>query len=209
MIYLRELTGADVAIINEWRRDKELLSHLVAPFRYINMETEQKWFDDYLTKRDNNLRCAICSTKTNEIVGAVYLLNIDHVSRSAELGILIGKRELLNKGVGFFAMKLMLDHAFLNLNLHRVYAAILEYNERSIHVAETLGFHREGVLRESVYKDGKYHNQVPMGALKHEYLASISSLGKAKGISQDLAHRNDETPEAEPPGKEKKAEVKT
>jgi diamine N-acetyltransferase len=198
MIYLRELTRADIGIINEWRRDKKVQSSLVSPFRYVNIETDDKWFNDYLAGgRANNVRCAICLRKTKEIVGVVYLLNIDYVSRSADVGMMIGKKELQNKGIGVFALKIMLDHAFIDLNLHRVYSAPLEYNDRSIKVAEMLGFRREGTLRESAYKEGKYHNQIVMGLLKHEYLTKISSLGKATWV-KNLIARNDGSTEVLP-----------
>lgn len=202
MIYLREVTRVDIGIINEWRNDRELQSHLTAPFRYINIETDENWFDDYLKKRNNNIRCAICLNHTKEIVGVVYLLNIDHVSRNADLGIMIGKKGHQDMGIGFAATKLMLDHAFNNLNLHRVYAAILEDNHRSINLGESLGFRKEGNLRESVFKDGKYYNQIIIGCLKHEYITKAPSVRnrlaqhEIKKITRYLGRRNYESAEA-------------
>ena len=39
MYFIREITKEDVALINVWRNDPELASHLGAPFAYISQET--------------------------------------------------------------------------------------------------------------------------------------------------------------------------
>lgn len=44
MYKLRELERKDLTIINSWRNDYELIEQLGAPFRYINLEVDQKWF---------------------------------------------------------------------------------------------------------------------------------------------------------------------
>ena len=45
---LREVTRTDLPAITAWRRDRALIAHLGAPFRFINRETDEAWFDDYL-----------------------------------------------------------------------------------------------------------------------------------------------------------------
>jgi len=37
MYKLRELRKEDIPKINKWRNDSELINHLGAPFRYINL----------------------------------------------------------------------------------------------------------------------------------------------------------------------------
>jgi hypothetical protein len=49
-IYLRELTRDDIKTINVWRNNKTLVDQLGAPFRYINMETDEQWFEQYMKK---------------------------------------------------------------------------------------------------------------------------------------------------------------
>ena len=39
MIRLRELESKDLAEINQWRNDPELISNLGAPYRYINLKS--------------------------------------------------------------------------------------------------------------------------------------------------------------------------
>ena len=48
MYKLRELRREDVAAINGWRADPELIGFLGAPFRFIGPEVDGAWFDSYL-----------------------------------------------------------------------------------------------------------------------------------------------------------------
>lgn len=48
-----------------------------------------------------------------------------------------------------------------------------EYNDRAICCYERLGFKKEGISRETVYKDGRYVNVVNMGILKEEWRAAV------------------------------------
>ena len=40
MYRLRELDKKDLPVINEWRNNKELISFLGAPFRFINIDVD-------------------------------------------------------------------------------------------------------------------------------------------------------------------------
>lgn len=170
MIHLREITADDLPVFTKWRNDPELISCLESPFRYINPETDLKWFDQYLGKRETNVRCAIChDNKSSQIIGSIGLLNIDSISRKADFYLMIGEKENREKGIGTAATKQMIRHAFSNMNLNRIQLTVLETNTEAYHVYEKVGFIKEGVQREAVYKNGKYVNLVIMSILKNEF----------------------------------------
>lgn len=66
-------------------------------------------------------------------------------------------------------MRLLIDDAFNHRNLNRIEARVLEDNIGSCKMHEKLGYIPEGVLRQSVFKDGVYKNQVLYALLKEEY----------------------------------------
>ena len=43
------------------------------------------------------------------------------------------------------------------------------YNDRALHVYESVGLRREGLLRETILVDGKYENLVVLGILEDEW----------------------------------------
>ena len=67
------------------------------------------------------------------------------------------------------AIGLMLEYAFMQLNLNRVFLQVHADNARAIHVYEKCGFRREGCLRAHFYRDGLYIDAVQMGILRGEW----------------------------------------
>ena len=174
-IYLREIIRSDLAEINRWRNDKNLIDYLAAPFRFIGKEIDERWFDGYLTSRSNNVRLAICKKDTSQIIGVVYLLDIDWINRSTEYAIMIGESTLLGAGAGFQATIEILNHAFNDLNLQRVSLTVLETNERARQLYKKVGFIEEGRLRKAVFKNGQYRDLICMSIFENEYKLTVSS----------------------------------
>ncbi|MBA9025651.1 GNAT family N-acetyltransferase [Peribacillus huizhouensis] len=169
MVYLREITEGDLKVINKHRSDKELITSLVTPFRYINNETDDKWFQSYQNNRNNNIRCVICTKESDEVVGVAYLLNIDWITKSAEFGIFIGELNYRGKGIGKKATIEMLQHGFNDMNLNRIQIRVLENNIPAINLYNKMGFKEEGLLREAIFKNNEYHNLIIMSILKQEF----------------------------------------
>lgn len=169
MIYLREITSSDIPLISCYRSDHKLIDHLGTSFRYTNLETDENWFQSYLKNRSYNVRCAICLSESDEMIGVAYLLNIDWIARNAEFAISIWASKYRDKGIGKKASNLLLNHGFYDLNLHKIYLAVIEKNVRAIELYKKLGFNLEGIMREAVFKDNTYHNLVMMGILREEY----------------------------------------
>lgn len=53
--------------------------------------------------------------------------------------------------------------------MNRIGVKIFSFNERSINLFENVGFIREGVVRELVYKKGKFEDEYIYGLLKCEW----------------------------------------
>jgi RimJ/RimL family protein N-acetyltransferase len=172
MITLRELSRDDMPVINQWRRDPVVADGVGAARRFIGLDVDLKWYDDYLAHRASEVRCAVCQAGSGELVGMVSLIRIDPVHRHAEYHAVVGRRDAQNRGVGTEATRAMVRHGFFDLNLHRVYVSILAGNIGSIRMCEKAGFKAEGTIREGAYKNGRYHDLTLMGALKHEWQAA-------------------------------------
>ena len=165
MFDLREVTKKDLPIINRWRAKRELIDYLGAPFRFINEEVEQKWFENYLATRKNTIRCIITNNK-EEAIGLVSITNIDWVNRSGVLHIMIGEANNRGKGAGSYAVNEMVRHAFYDMNLNRLELSVLSNNQRAINLYQKAGFLKEGVKRRAVYKNGSFVDMVIMAILR-------------------------------------------
>jgi UDP-4-amino-4,6-dideoxy-N-acetyl-beta-L-altrosamine N-acetyltransferase len=170
MCKLRELRKEDILKINKWRNDSKLINYLVAPFRYINLDVDYRWYDNYMQNQNTTIRCAIVeATDEDNILGLVSLTNINFINRSAEVHIMIGDTKNRGKGIGYFAVIEILNHAFNNMNLNRIELGVLESNTRALKLYEKVGFNHEGVKVQSIYKNGKFVDMIMMAILKEEF----------------------------------------
>jgi len=168
MITLREISREDIPTINRWRRDPVVSAGVGAPHRFIAVDVDLQWYDDYLSRRGSEVRCAVCLADTGQLVGMVSLMRIDYVHRNAEYNAMVGERASQNRGIGTEATRAMVRHGFFDLNLHRIYVSILRENISSIRMCEKAGFREEGTIRQGAYKNGTYHDLVLMGVLKSD-----------------------------------------
>ena len=84
------------------------------------------------------------------------------------------RRVIINepdKGYGKEAMNLLLGWAFEDAGAHRGWLDCKEYNDRALHVYESVGLKREGVMRETILVNGTYENLVMLGILDREWRA--------------------------------------
>jgi Acetyltransferases, including N-acetylases of ribosomal proteins len=92
-------------------------------------------------------------------VGCCSLIPQQDVYRiNAEIGYWIGEA-YWGKGYATEAVKRLVDYAFHELNLLRVYAYIFEYNIASMKVLEKVGFYKEAVIKSSIIKEGQIFDE--------------------------------------------------
>ncbi|GEM_PF-461290 len=108
----------------------------------------------------DTLAYAIILKDGNRHVGNASLNSISNTSRSAEISLLIGERNAWGKGVGTEACRLLLEHVFGSLDLHRVFVGATARNAAMARIAARLGMVEEGVLRDAFLKDGFHHDVV-------------------------------------------------
>ena len=83
----------------------------------------------------------------------------------ATLGILV-HTGYQNQGVGTALMKAVLDLADNWLMLVRVELEVFADNERAIHLYEKLGFEKEGLLRMTTVRSGRYVDDCKMARIR-------------------------------------------
>lgn len=117
-----------------------------------------------------DLILAIARRRDGRHIGNVVLKRLDPISRSGEFAIVIGDRSCWGKGYSKEAAELLLRHAFLALNLNRVYCGTFETNAPMRRLARFLGMREEGCRRQAVFKQNRYLNVIEYGVLRNEFL---------------------------------------
>ena len=75
-----------------------------------------------------------------------------------------------NKGYGKEAVLLLLEFAFKSLNLNKVYLDVGAFNQKAVNIYKSLGFEKDGILRQDVYMNGQYIDVIRMSAIESEVL---------------------------------------
>jgi RimJ/RimL family protein N-acetyltransferase len=91
-------------------------------------------------------------------------------SRSADFGYWLGET-YWGRGIATDAGRLVVAYAFETFPLNRLQAQVKAWNPASARVLEKLGFTLECRLREHVFKDGAFVDELVYGLLRHEFEA--------------------------------------
>ena len=101
----------------------------------------------------------------DRVLGTCSLFAIETTHRRAEVGFALA-REAWGAGLAREAMAAVAGFAFDTLGLHRLEADVDPRNAASLRTLETLGFRREGHLRERYHVAGEAQDSVLLGLLR-------------------------------------------
>lgn len=155
----------------KWLDDPDLREHIGTIYP-IPMARHLEW---YRTVVDDKSQLILAIETENGHVGTIGLRGIDFVYRSAELWIYIGDQQNRGSGVAKAAVEQILEFGFNTLNLHRVFVQVFDFNERARRFFQKCGMKPEGVLREAVFKRGRYWDKHVLGILSSDSRAEAPS----------------------------------
>jgi RimJ/RimL family protein N-acetyltransferase len=107
-------------------------------------------------------------TLEGENVGALNLNAIDEKNGTFSIGMQVD-RDHRGRGFGTAAMRILLRYAFFERRLNKYHGHVLEGNVASARMLVKLGCVQEGVRRQQVYTDGKYHDTILFGLTREDF----------------------------------------
>lgn len=116
----------------------------------------------------------IFDNRSGRLTGGITLGNIRHgVAQSGHIGYWIGER-FAGQGLMVDAVDLVLVFAFGTLRLHRIEAACIPDNARSVRVLEKAGFRREGLLKSYLKINGVWQDHYLYALIAGEHQSTIT-----------------------------------
>ncbi|AUG78404.1 Acetyltransferase [Kitasatospora sp. MMS16-BH015] len=172
-VRLRPFVPADVAALAPAFQDRELLrltgsTHGPDDPLPLQDPGQAEEFRVWRNAQPDRLDLAVVELATDRCVGEVVLNQWNEGNRSCNFRCLL-TAEGRDRGLGTEAIRLLLDHAFTRVGLHRVSLTVLEFNPRARRVYEKVGFVAEGVLRDDLWYDGAWYDSTVMSVLAHEW----------------------------------------
>ena len=131
---------------HEWFNDYDTTQYLVHGLFPVSREEEYEIVKKNLNCSDS-LILTITDIQSEDILGVISLMSIDHINRRAEIAIVMGKRST-KIGAAVEAMALLTHHAFDRLNLEKIYAGQHESLWKWVNTLELIGYQIEGYRKK-------------------------------------------------------------
>lgn len=167
-IYLRPLEEFDHRLVAGWINDPEV-THFMFFGQVPRTMDQVRTFIASQIANENNVLFMIHEKKLKTAVGFCGLYDWHRTARKVEMRILIGDVAAWGKGIGTETVELITHYGFDRLNLNRIYLGFTAHNKTAGRVYKKVGYVREGILREDIYRNGRYYDSVRMGILRSEY----------------------------------------
>lgn len=168
-VRLTAVTPADLPTMSKWWADADFLRLYDSVPAYPQTEAQLTKRIEGGQKGETTFLLGIRPLANDDLLGLLELDGIMWTHGTTFISIAIGEVENRGKGYGRDALRLGLNYAFQELNLHRVCLTVFNYNEAAVRLYEGSGFVREGVYREHLQRDGRHHDMFLYGLLRREW----------------------------------------
>lgn len=163
---LRPFKIGDAASLSKYANNENVSKTLRDVFPYPYTVENAKTF--IRRAAHDAMSCTLAIVIDGEAVGCVsvsFAGDID--SLSAEIGYWLGE-PFWGQGIATDAVGKMCEYVFKHYDIVRIHASVFRYNRASRRVLEKNGFELEGILRKSVYKNGKICDSCVYSLVKEE-----------------------------------------
>lgn len=143
----------------QWMNDPEVTHFLLIGDYPITRVAEEKFFERRGESQEDDIIWAV-ETREGKHIGFSGLHQISHMHKTAISGTVLGDKECWGQGYGTDAARVRARYAFEVLNLRLVMSAVLEGNERSLRMQESVGYEVVGRIPQKFWKRGQYRDEI-------------------------------------------------
>jgi len=136
---LRPVVESDLARLAEWDSDPEITRW--AGKRFERNEEAREW---YLSGTSLQRKTFAIEGDQGELIGEIEVINISWRLHTAEIRILIGKKDLWDQGIGEESMRALVCGLFRTTSLTEVFLRVDEDNQRARRCYAKVGFRPQG-----------------------------------------------------------------
>lgn len=168
-LYLRGIERKDLqGAFFQWANNSEVTKYMYMGMTPAYIENLEEWYNS-IRQNNKDFPFLIIDKNNNQMIGTAGLYETNWFYRMAEFRIVVGEKKYWGKNYGAEATELILDYGFSKLNLHKIWLGVNAENEKAINCYVNAGFIQEGVLRDEIYRNGKYYDAIRMSILKSEH----------------------------------------
>ena len=168
-VRLRAIEPADWETFFKWDQDTETARHGYHVTFPRSAEAAKQWAQqEALRQPETDCFRLVIETLAGEMVGTISTFACEPRHGTFKYGLSLAP-EYQRKGYGSEAVFLLLRFYFLERRYRKVTAHVYSFNENSIRFHKSLGFQLEGTLRQMIYTDGQYWDDLIFGMTAEEF----------------------------------------
>ena len=149
----------------KWMNDPKVNQYMESRFERWSVSKLRRYISD-IKKNPDNIFLKIVSKNGNKHVGNIKIGPVNHHHGYADVGVIIGEKSFWGKGVATEAIKLVVNYAFNELDLHKLTAGAYEPNAGSVKAFKKAGFSIEGIRKKHYLCNGGYVDSVLLGIVR-------------------------------------------
>ena len=174
-VRLRAMTAADVPRLFAQFSDPKVMRYWSrTPLMRVEDAADMFAEIDRGVRAGDFLQWAIARCSDDLMLGSCALFAQNRGHHRAEIGFALASAHW-GHGYANEAVRLALGHAFNAMDLHRIEADVDPRNAASLRLLESLGFVREGLLRERWHVGGETQDSAIYALLARDYAAASTS----------------------------------
>jgi len=175
-LLLREYRREDEAAIYQYASDPEVVRFAdwgPSDRSTIRANMQRRLEDQGRWPRDS-IEVAVVLRGDGCLIGGMRITVLNRANKTADFGYTFNRR-YWNNGYATEGARALLQLAFSNLKLHRVWATCDVRNHASRRVMEKLGMRREGHFKKDVLQKGEWRDSYLYAVLAEEWESSLGA----------------------------------
>lgn len=177
-VSLRAVYESDLPLFMEWRNKPEFRRYF-REYRELNLQNQLDWFRNTVERDRNTVMFTVLQNdEAYTPIGVCGLCYINWINRFADLSLYIGKDGMYIDDLGLAeeSCDLLLRYGFGELNLHKVWTEIYDFDAPKYSLYTGMGFHQDGLLRENYFHNNEWHDSRIMSLLRSEYQGTFQVM---------------------------------
>ncbi|MBI3096124.1 MAG: GNAT family N-acetyltransferase [Rhodocyclales bacterium] len=167
-IFLRPLEEKDVGDdYLGWMRDPQVIQYLESRDQTQTLETLREFVRAMNASTRDHL-FGIFLAHGGEHIGNIKIGSIREPHRSADLGLIIGRRSVWGKGYATEAIALATRYALEQLELNKLWAGMYAENLGSYHAFIKAGYREVGRFHRHILFNGRYIDSILVEKCRNE-----------------------------------------
>ncbi len=170
-ISFRPFKLADATFVNNLRRDEGMERLIGGQKRPVSYERDLKWIEGIMLNDDQkSIYFAVTLAGDDNIIGYTSISEIDYRNGTCFWsGIKIDPAQS-GKGIGTEVTLKVLKFVFEELRMVRCKGECLESHTNVLKMLLKIGFKQEGLMRNTIFKNGEHNNQWLLSVIDSEYV---------------------------------------